>query len=46
MRLSAKPLFLGKIERLRTSLDTLPMSGGQGVASSNPASPTNTLQAI
>jgi hypothetical protein len=39
IRLSAKSLFLRKIGRLRTSVDTLPMSGGQGVASSNLASP-------
>ena len=30
MRLSAKSLFLRKIGRLGTSVDTLPMSGGQG----------------
>jgi hypothetical protein len=37
---SPKSLFLREIGHLLKSLDTLPMSGGQGVASSNLAGPT------
>jgi hypothetical protein len=46
MRPSIKSLFLRKVGCPWTFLDMVPMSGGQGVASSNPASPTNTLHAI
>jgi len=41
IRQSVKSLFLRKIGRLRTSVDTLPMSGGQGLASSSLAGPSN-----
>ena len=40
------PYFLRKIGRRWASLDTLPMSGGQGVASSNLASPTKAIHFI
>jgi hypothetical protein len=40
MRLGPESLSLRKIGRLGTFVATLPMSGGQGVASSNLASPT------
>jgi hypothetical protein len=41
IHLSAKPLFLRNIGRLRTFVDALPMSGGQGLASSSLAGPSN-----
>jgi hypothetical protein len=43
---SPKPLSVREIGRPRTVSDTLPMSGGQGVASSNLASPTKPIDAI
>jgi hypothetical protein len=46
MHRGPESLFLRTVGRMRTSLDSLPMSGGQGVASSNLASPTRAIHPI